>query len=96
MMGRREGGQGQFFYSFDLDRVVPPDHLVRQIDSVLDLSWVHGSGGSNHFQNVHVPSDVCLSSVHFRTSEKIASNHLNVLEFKKAKKHLLGQDTALR
>ena len=41
MMGRREGGQGQFFYSFDLDKVVPPDHLVRQIDGVLDLGWVH-------------------------------------------------------
>jgi len=41
MMGRREAGQGQFFYSFDLDKVVPPDHLVRQIDGLLDLSWVH-------------------------------------------------------
>jgi transposase len=41
MMGRREVGQGQFFYEFDLDEVVPPDHLVRQIDGVLDLSWVH-------------------------------------------------------
>jgi transposase len=41
MMGRRESGQGQFFYSFDLDKVVPPDHLVRQIDGLLDLSWVH-------------------------------------------------------
>jgi transposase len=41
MMGRREGGQGQFFYSFDLDEVVPADHLARQIDGVLDLSWVH-------------------------------------------------------
>jgi transposase len=41
MMGRREPGQGQFFYSFDLDKVVPPDHLVRQIDGLLDLSWVH-------------------------------------------------------
>jgi transposase len=41
MMGRREGGQGQFFYAFDLDKVVPPDHLVRQIDAVLDLNWVH-------------------------------------------------------
>jgi len=40
-MGRREDGQGQFFYSFDLDEVVPPDHLVRQIDAVLDLGWVH-------------------------------------------------------
>jgi len=41
MMGRREDGQGQFFYSFDLDKVIPPDHLVRQIDSLLDLGWVH-------------------------------------------------------
>jgi transposase len=41
MMGRREGGQGQFFYLFDLDKVVPPDHLVRQVEGVLDLSWVH-------------------------------------------------------
>src|SRR5438046_5071510 len=35
------GRQGQFFYAFDLDEVVPADHLVRQIDAVLDLSWVH-------------------------------------------------------
>src|SRR5450830_1581646 len=41
MMGRRKDGQGQFFYSFNLDEVVPPDHLVRQVDGVLDLSWVH-------------------------------------------------------
>src|SRR5436190_15709470 len=41
MMGRRKGGQGQFFYAFELDKVVPPDDLIRQIDAVLDLSWVH-------------------------------------------------------
>jgi transposase len=41
MMGRRESGQVQFLYAFDLDKVVPPDHLIRQIDGVLDLSWVH-------------------------------------------------------
>jgi transposase len=41
MMGRQEGGQAQFFYEFDLDKVVPDDHLVRQIEAVLDLSWVH-------------------------------------------------------
>jgi transposase len=41
MMGRREGEQGQFFYSFHLDKMVPPDHLVRQIDGLLDLDWVH-------------------------------------------------------
>ena len=41
MMGQRRGRQGQFFYAFDLDKAVPPDHLVRQIDAVLDLNWVH-------------------------------------------------------
>jgi transposase len=43
MMGRREDRQGQFFYEFNLDEVVPPDHLVRKIDAVLDLGWVHGA-----------------------------------------------------
>jgi transposase len=41
MMGRREDGQGQFFYEFNLDEVVPSEHLVRRIDAVLDLGWVH-------------------------------------------------------
>jgi transposase len=41
MMGQRAAGQGQFFYAFDLDKVVPCDHLVRQIEALLDLSWVH-------------------------------------------------------
>src|SRR5688572_9595440 len=41
MMGRREDRQGQFLYEFNLDEVVPPDHLVRKIDAVLDLGWVH-------------------------------------------------------
>jgi transposase len=41
MMGRQGDGQGRFFYAFDLDEMVPADHLVRQIDAVLDLSWVH-------------------------------------------------------
>jgi transposase len=41
MMGQREDSQVQFLYAFDLDKVVPADHLVRQIDAILDLSWVH-------------------------------------------------------
>jgi transposase len=40
MMGRGKSGQGQLFYEFNLDDVVPPDHLVRKIDAVLDLGWV--------------------------------------------------------
>ena len=41
MMGRGDDSQVQFLYAFDLDKMVPPDHLARQIDGVLDLSWVH-------------------------------------------------------
>src|SRR5262245_3134802 len=41
MMGRLNRDQRQLFYEFCLDEVVPDDHLVREISSVLDLSWVH-------------------------------------------------------
>lgn len=41
MMGRSKSEQGQFFYEFNLDDVVPAEHLVRKIDAVLDLGWVH-------------------------------------------------------
>jgi transposase len=41
MMGRLNRDQGQLFYSFCLEEVVPNDHRVREIAAVLDLSWVH-------------------------------------------------------
>jgi two-component system NtrC family sensor kinase len=41
MMGRLNRDQRQLFYEFCLDEVVAEDHLVRQISSVLDPSWVH-------------------------------------------------------
>jgi transposase len=41
MMGRLKHDQEQLFYEFQLDQVVPDDHLVREIAAVLDLSWVH-------------------------------------------------------
>ena len=50
MMGRLKGDQSQLFYEFDLDDVVPPDHLVRQIDAVLDLS-----GGTTDVAAGHPP-----------------------------------------
>jgi transposase len=40
MMGRGSQDQGQLFYSFNLEEVVPDDHQVRAIARVLDLSWV--------------------------------------------------------
>ena len=41
MMGRLSRDRDRFFYEFCLDEVVPVDHLVRKIDTVLDLGWVH-------------------------------------------------------
>ena len=40
MMGFHERDQGQFFYDFCLDAVVPAEHLVRRIARFVDLSWV--------------------------------------------------------
>ena len=39
-MGRLEPGQGQLFYDVCLEKLVPPDHAVRKLDAVVDLSWV--------------------------------------------------------
>ncbi len=41
-MGRLARDRDRLFYQFDLDAVVPADHLVRRIDGVLDLNWLHG------------------------------------------------------
>jgi len=43
MMGQRKKHQGQLFYEFCLDDVVPDDHLVRKIAGILDLSWVYAA-----------------------------------------------------
>ena len=37
MMGRQATGQGQLFYSFNLDAIVPESHLLRGIDRCLNL-----------------------------------------------------------
>ena len=42
MLGSRQGNQDRLFYEFDLDEVVPGDHLLRRIDAVLDLDWLRG------------------------------------------------------
>lgn len=38
MMGSNDKPQNQLFYSFNLDEVVPEDHLLRHIDRFLDFS----------------------------------------------------------
>jgi hypothetical protein len=38
MMGTKGDDQDRLFYSFNLDKHVPADHLLRRIDRFLDLS----------------------------------------------------------
>ena len=40
MMGRLDRDQEQFFYEYRLDDLVPADHLVRKLDTLVDLSWL--------------------------------------------------------
>ena len=40
MLGPQVGRQDRLFYEFCLEDRVPPDHLLRKIDAVLDLSWL--------------------------------------------------------
>jgi transposase len=48
-------GQRHLFYEFQLDEVVPDDHLVRKVDAVLDLSWVHAELAP-HYSQIGRPS----------------------------------------
>ena len=40
MMGRRQEAQSALFYDFDIEALVPQDHLLRSIDRFVDLSGV--------------------------------------------------------
>jgi transposase len=55
MMGRRKSEQGQLFYAFDLEAVVPDDHQVRRIAAVLDLAWVRAELAP-HYSHTGRPS----------------------------------------
>ena len=57
MMGEALGRQDRLFYEFDLDDMVPGDHLLRRIDAVLDLSWLRGEMAP-HYSPLGCPS-VC-------------------------------------
>jgi transposase len=55
MMGRLKSDQGQLFYEFHLGDAVPEDHLVRKIDTALDLSWLRGELAP-HYSSMGRPS----------------------------------------
>src|ERR1700726_680453 len=55
MMGRLKSDQGQLFYEFHLGEAVPEDHMVRKIDTALDLSWLR-SELAPHYSSMGRPS----------------------------------------
>src|SRR5665647_1612758 len=55
MMGRLKSEQGQLFYEFHLGDAVPEDHLVRKIDTALDLSWLR-TALAPHYSSMGRPS----------------------------------------
>ena len=55
MMGRLKSDQGQLFYEFQLSDAVPEDHLVRKIDTALDLSWLRSELAA-HYSSIGRPS----------------------------------------
>src|SRR2546430_4175190 len=55
MMSRLKSEQAQLFYQFQLDDAVPEDHLVRKIDTALDLSWLR-SELAPHYSSMGRPS----------------------------------------
>jgi len=57
MMGDPVGRQDRLFYEFDLEDMVPDDHLLRRIDRVLDVSWLRDEM-KPHYSHLGCPS-VC-------------------------------------
>ena len=57
MMGDPVGRQNRLFYEFDLEDMVPDDHLLRRIDRVLDISWLRDEM-KPHYSHLGCPS-VC-------------------------------------
>ncbi len=55
MMGEPVGRQDRLFYEFDLEDMVPGDHLLRRIDAALDLSWLRGEMKA-HYSPLGCPS----------------------------------------
>ena len=54
MMGRQVE-QGSLFYEFRLEDRVPPDHLLRRVDAILDLGFVR-EVMAEHYSTIGRPS----------------------------------------
>ena len=41
MIGKQDRWQGTLFMTGSLEELIPGDHILKRVDKVLDLSWLH-------------------------------------------------------
>jgi len=41
MIGRRDRSKQSLFIAGDIEQFIPDDHILKRVDHVLDLSWLH-------------------------------------------------------
>jgi len=51
MQGRQERRQEDLFVACPLRALVPEDHILKRVDAVLDLSWIHDEVRDCYCQN---------------------------------------------
>ena len=56
MQGRQERDQEELFIAGSLLDLIPEDHLLRRVDAVLDLSWLHDGVRDCYCQDTGRPS----------------------------------------
>ena len=72
MMGEAVGRQDRLFYEFDLEDMVPGDHLLRRIDAVLDLSWLRDELEA-HYSHLGCPSICPELMMRARSSRRLSA-----------------------
>jgi hypothetical protein len=68
MMGRQDRDQGQLFYEFNLDEVIPKEHLLRRMNV-----FVTGVLAELHQQLRPFTPETAIGSPHRRSAELIAA-----------------------
>jgi hypothetical protein len=63
MMGERTVTQEALFYEFSVERHVPADHLLRSIDSFVELSSKDGDGCSQMWRTTAIVHPSSLARV---------------------------------
>lgn len=56
MQSKRERRQDELFIASSLSALIPDDHILKRVDRILDLSWIHDAVRGCYCQNNGRPS----------------------------------------